>query len=155
MLSDPRVIKSCNSHSNQSNFFVDQIRYNVKTRPHVYVSTSPPPPCIICSRSPYDTLSRAKIGHRVSTLPLPMRVISLTGYGEFFDRGDPVPRQATVVVRGVEDPRVRGLKLDELLAAALAERSRRRNLQVGVNEGSCSSMIYSTPPYTSISYRVF
>ena len=60
-----------------------------------------------------------------------MKVTSVTGYGEFFDRGDPVPRHATVVVRGVEDPLVGRLQLDRLVSAALAERSHRRNDQVG------------------------
>ncbi|CAM9197720.1 unnamed protein product, partial [Laminaria digitata] len=71
-----------------------------------------------------------KICDVVSTQPLPMKVTSVTGHGEFFDRGDPVPRHATVVVRGVEDPLVGRLKLDRLVCAALAERSHRRNDQM-------------------------
>lgn len=66
----------------------------------------------------------------VATQPLPIRVVSLTGHGEFFDRGDLAPRQATLIVGGDEDPLVADLRFDELLSAALAERARRRNAQV-------------------------
>lgn len=59
-----------------------------------------------------------------------MRVTSVTGHGEFFDRGDPLPKNATLIVSGVEDALVKGLKLDQLCSAALAERARRRNEQV-------------------------
>lgn len=59
-----------------------------------------------------------------------MRVSSVTGHGEFFDVGDPIPKQAKLVVEGMEDPLVRGLRLERLCSAALSERARRRNEQV-------------------------
>lgn len=59
-----------------------------------------------------------------------MRVNLVRGHGEFFDRGDPIPKHATLTVHGVEDPLVESLKLEELLSAALSERARRRNEQV-------------------------
>lgn len=58
-----------------------------------------------------------------------MRVTRITGRGEFFDRGDPIPKHVTLTVEGVEEPLVGRLKLEELLSAALAERARRRNDQ--------------------------
>ena len=73
----------------------------------------------------------AKICHVVSTQPLPMKVTSVTAHGDFFDRGDPVPKNATVIVKGVVDPLVQRLKLNKLVSTALAERAHRRNVQVG------------------------
>lgn len=58
-----------------------------------------------------------------------MRVMRITGTGEFFDRGDPIPRHATLRVEGAEEPLVRRLQFEELLSAALSERARRRNDQ--------------------------
>lgn len=59
-----------------------------------------------------------------------MRVNLVSGHGEFFDRGDPIPKHATLTVSGEEDPLVKGLTLEKLLSAALSERARRRNEQV-------------------------
>lgn len=59
-----------------------------------------------------------------------MRVLSVTGHGEFFNAGDPIPKRATLVVQGPEDPLVKGLRLAALCSAALSERARRRNEQV-------------------------
>lgn len=72
----------------------------------------------------------AQVCHRVSTQPLPVRVSAVTGHGEFFDVGDPIPKHATLVVDGTEDPLVKGLRLERLCSAALSERARRRNEQV-------------------------
>lgn len=71
-----------------------------------------------------------QVCNRVSTQPLPVRVLSVTGHGEFFNGGDPIPKSATLVVHGTEDSLVKGLRLDELCSAALSERARRRNRQV-------------------------
>lgn len=71
-----------------------------------------------------------QVCHRVSSQPLPVRVCSVTGHGEFFDGGDPIPKQAKLVVDGTEDPLVKGLRLDQLCSLALSERARRRNEQV-------------------------
>lgn len=54
----------------------------------------------------------------------------MSGHGEFFDRGDPIPKHATLTVSGVEDPLVECLELEKLLSAALSERARRQNDQV-------------------------
>lgn len=59
-----------------------------------------------------------------------MRVNLVSGHGEFFDRGDPVPKHATITVSGEEDPLVKVLKLEKLMSAALSERAHRRNEQV-------------------------
>lgn len=65
----------------------------------------------------------------ISTHPLPMTVKRITGRGELFDRGDPVPNHVTIQVEGSEGPLVERLRLNELLSAALAERAHRRNDQ--------------------------
>lgn len=58
-----------------------------------------------------------------------MRVTRVTGRGEFFDRGDPIPKHATLTVEGVEEPLVGRLQFEELLSVALSERAHRRNDQ--------------------------
>lgn len=86
---------------------------------------------LISRRLPFLTPgSPVKVCDRVSRQPLPIRVTSVRGHGEFFDRGDPIPKHATLTVDGVEDPLVDGLELDQLCSKALAERARRRNEQV-------------------------
>eukprot|EP00904_Undaria_pinnatifida_P001473 jgi/Undpi1/11326/HiC_scaffold_30.g13624.m1 len=78
-----------------------------------------------------DHLSRSqKSFYSCMMKPLPMKVTSVTAHGDFFDRGDPVPKNATVIVKGVVDPLVQRLKLNKLVSAALAERAHRRNVQM-------------------------
>lgn len=81
-----------------------------------------------------------QVCNRISSQPLPVRVSLVTGHGEFFNVGDPIPKHATLVVEGTEDPLVKGLRLEQLCSAALSERARRRNEQVNgerVSRGSC------------------
>ncbi len=58
-----------------------------------------------------------------------MTVTRITGRGELFDRGDPVPKHVAIKVEGPEGPLVERLRLKELLSAALAERVRRSSDQ--------------------------
>eukprot|EP00752_Nemacystus_decipiens_P016464 g14718.t1 len=73
---------------------------------------------------------RKKTCDVVASHPLPMTVTRVTGRGEFFDRGDPIPRYATLTVEGVEEPLVGRLQFKELISAAVSERARRRNDQM-------------------------
>lgn len=56
-------------------------------------------------------------------------VARVTGRGEFFNRGDPIPEHSTLSVEGVEEPFVGRMHFETLLSAALSERDRRRNDQ--------------------------
>ena len=80
--------------------------------------------------SDFNRPRNEQICDAVATHPLPMKVTRVTGSGEFFDRGDPIPRRATLSVQGVEEPLVGRLQFEELLSAAMSERARRRNDQV-------------------------